>query len=142
MFDITQKRVAEKARLELTDANEAPLLGEGGKQCAVVVHGPGSPVYARAEAKKNNKVMDRLKKKGKTDTSAEEARAQQADFLADITESFEGFGYPSPDDPDKPLEGRALFRAVYMDLGIGYIADQVTKFVSDWENFTPKSAGN
>lgn len=141
MFDITSKKVAEKSTILLTDAEEAPLIGEGGKQCAIVVYGPGSEQYARAEAKKNNKVMDRLKRKGKADATPEEQRAQQADFLAAITASFENFTYPSP-DPEKPLEGAALYRAVYMDRGIGFIADQVQTFVGDWGNFTGKSGTN
>jgi hypothetical protein len=141
MFDITKTKVAETGRVMLTDAEEAPLFGDDKKQCAVVVYGPGSKEYAKAEARKNNKVMDRLKRKGKADASPEEQRAQQADFLADVTVAFEGFTYPGP-DPDKPLEGRELFRAVYMDRSIGFIADQVQAFVGDWGNFSGKSATN
>jgi hypothetical protein len=141
MLDITTKKVAETATLDLLDADESPLIGEGGVQCSVTVYGPGSAEYAKAEAKKNNKVMDRLKRKGKADATPEEQRAQQADFLADITASFNGFTYPSA-DPDKPLEGRALFRAAYMDRGVGFIADQVQAFVGDWGNFSRKSATN
>lgn len=140
MFDISTKKVAETATLDLLDADESPLLGEGKVQCSVTVFGPGSAEYAKAEAKKNNKVMDRLKRKGKADATPEEQRAQQADFLADITASFNGFTYTSPDGAT--LEGRSLYRAAYMDRGIGFIADQVQAFVGDWGNFSGKSATN
>jgi hypothetical protein len=134
MFDITSTKVSETALLQLTDAEEAPLIGDGDKQCAIVLYGPGSKAYAAAEAKKNNKVMDRLKRKGKADMSPEEQRAQQADFLAAITVEFQNFTYPVGDGiaPDP--------RALYMDRSLGFITDQVQAFVGDWGNFSGKSA--
>jgi hypothetical protein len=138
MLDITTKKVVETALIPLTDAEEAPLMGEGDKQCSIEVHGPGSAAYARAEAKKNNRTIDRLKKKGKATASAEEQRGDQADFLADITIAFHGFTYP----PAGEATGRDLFRALYMDRSVGFITDQVQSFVGDWGNFTGKSSTN
>jgi hypothetical protein len=140
VFNIKDKKVSQTGIVQLTDAEEAPLLGEGGKQCSIEVHGPGSAVYAKAEAKRSNKVMDRIKRKGKSKASAEEQRADQADFLADITIAFHNFDYG--DDPETPLTGRALFHAVYMDREIGFITDQVQAFVGDWGNFSGTSTTN
>jgi hypothetical protein len=136
MFDITKTAVEETAVCELTDANEAALLGEDGKQLSVTLHGPGSEPFARAEAKRQNRLVDRLKRKGKAELSADEQRAEQAEFLAAVTVSFNGFGYP----PAGEATGKDLFRAAYKDRKIGFITDQVQRFVGDWGNFTGSSA--
>jgi hypothetical protein len=136
MFDITTTAVEETATLELVDANEAPLLGDDKKQCSITVYGPGSEAFARAEAKRQNRLVERLKRKGKADLSPEEQRAEHAEFLASITVSFNGFGYP----PAGEATGKDLFRALYKDRKVGFITDQVQRFVSDWGNFTASSA--
>jgi hypothetical protein len=138
MFDITKTAVAETATLELTDANEAPLLGEDKKQLSITLYGPGSEPFAKAEGKRQNRLVERLKRKGKTELSAEEQRSEQADFLAAITVSFNGFSYP----PAGEATGKALYRALYMDRSVGFITDQVQRFVGDWGNFTGTSATN
>lgn len=138
MFDITSKKVVETGLVLLNDAEEVPLIGEGGQQCAIEVYGPGSAEYARAEAKRSNKAVDRLKRKGKAKASAEEQRAEAADFLADITIGLKNFSYP----PAGEATGREMFRQIYMDRSIGFIADQVQAYVGDWGNFTARSATN
>jgi hypothetical protein len=70
------------------------------------------------------------------DQSAEEKLAEQADFLAACTVSFNGFVYP----PAEGLEGQELFRKAYADPSIGFIATQVAAHINDWANFT-KSSG-
>lgn len=132
MFDITSSRVEEQATLDLTDATESPLLGEDKKQISITLFGPGSKEFERAAAKRQNRLVDRLKRKGKSDMSPEEQRAEQAEFLSSVTVSFNGFGYPPAGDQT----GKALFRALYMDSTLGFITDQVTRFVGDWGNFT------
>jgi hypothetical protein len=135
-FDITSAAVEETATLDLTDANEAPLLDEDKKQVSITLYGPGSAPFAKAEARRQNRLVDRLKRKGKAELSAEEQRTEQAEFLASITVSFNGFSYP----PAGEATGRDLFRAAYMDRSIGFITDQVQRFVGDWGNFTGRSA--
>lgn len=135
MFDITKKSVSEQGTVELTDADESPLLGEDGKQLTITVYGPGSKEFEKAAAKRQNRLVDRLKRKGKSDMSAEEQRAEQAEFLSSVTASFNGFGYP----PAGEQTGKPLFRALYMDPSLGFITDQVQRFVGDWGNFTAGS---
>ena len=67
----------------------------------------------------------------------EERLRNQAEFLTDITEDL-GVEYPGPEG--QPLEGRAKLLAIYGDLEIGYIAEQVAKKSGDWANFTKGSA--
>jgi hypothetical protein len=136
MFDITTTKVVETSVLELNDANDTPMIGDDGKQCSITLYGPGSDVFARAEAKRQNRLIERLKRKGKGDLSPDEQRAEQAEFLASVTVSVDGFAYP----PAGEATGKDLFRAIYKDRSIGFITDQVQRFVGDWGNFTGSSA--
>lgn len=127
-MDIRTKAVSPTGRLELRDANDEIIPG-----AVAVLFGPGSKQHAAATARQQNKMIDKLKSKGKTEQTAEQKSAEAAEFLADITDSLEGIEYDE-------LTGRALALAIYSDVSIGFIADQVAKFVSDWSNFSKVSA--
>lgn len=126
-MDIKSKAVQPTSRLELRDANDELMAG-----VAVNVYGPGSKPYAKAQAAQQNRMIDKLKRKGKTEQTAEQKAAENAEFLADITVSFEGLEYDG-------LKGHELAIAVYSDITIGFIADQVAKHCGDWGNFTKTS---
>jgi hypothetical protein len=64
--------------------------------------------------------------------------AEQAEFLAACSVSFNHFTYP----PAEGLEGAALFRKAYEDPTIGFIAAQVAAHINDWANFTTSSAAS
>lgn len=134
-MDIRTKAVNSTGRLHLRDANDELLYTPEGAEVAVNLFSPGSKQYAKAQARQQNSLMDKIKRKGKMDQSDEQKRAENAEFLTDITESFEHLEYDE-------LTGRALATAVYSDVTIGFIADQVTAFVSDWSNFTKVSTTN
>jgi hypothetical protein len=40
----------------------------------------------------------------------------------------------------KDMTGYDMFKAAYLDAGIGFIAEQINKAIGDWANFTNKSA--
>lgn len=136
MFDITTVAVAETGVLPLLDAKDAPMLDNNGESLSITLHGPGSPEFARATSRRQNKVVDRLKRKGKADMTADEQRANNAEYYAMLTVSFNGWGYP----PAGKATGFELFKAAYADPSIGFILDQVAEFVGDWANFTKTSA--
>jgi len=131
-MDIRTKAVSPTGRLHLRDSNDELMFNAEGKEVAVTLFGPGSKQYAKAQARQQNALMDKLKRKGKMEQTDEQKRAENAEFFADITESFENLEYDE-------LTGRALATAVYSDVTIGFIADQVTAYVSDWSNFTKVS---
>jgi hypothetical protein len=135
MFDITSVAASETSVLELVSAADEPLLDADGKPLTITLYGPGTTQFARASQRRQNKLLDRLKKKGKADLSPDEQTAEQADFLASVTVSFNGWTYP----PAGKATGAELFKAAYKDRAIGFIADQVTAFVGDWANFTKSS---
>lgn len=122
-MDVRSLAVSQTGVLELRDANDELLQG-----VTVTVYGPGSKQYAAAQSKSQNRMIDTLKKKGKTEQTPEKKAAETAEFLADVTVSFNGLEYDG-------MEGRELALAVYSDISVGFIADQVAKFVGDWSNF-------
>jgi hypothetical protein len=132
MADIRKFSVAKTARLHLRDANDALMFTDDKTPIAVVVYGPGSKEFAAAQARQQNAMVDKLKNKGKTQQSAEQKASESAEFLTACTQSWEGMEYDA-------LTGDDLSMAVYADRSIGFIADQVSKFMSDWANFKPGS---
>jgi len=136
MFDITTLAATDTSTVELVGGDDAPLFDDKGKRLSITVYGPGSKVYQRAQARQQNQLMDKIKKRGKMDQSAEEKLAEQADFLAACTVSFNAFTYPPADG----LEGQELFRKAYADPSIGFITTQVATHINDWANFMKSSA--
>jgi hypothetical protein len=130
-MDIRKHAVSETTTLHLRDAAEE-LMFDGDKPVTVTVYGPGSKQYAKAQTGQSNRLIDRMKKKGKADQTAEESAKEKAEFLAACTHSMDGIEYDG-------LTGEALHKAVYSDISIGFIADQVAKHVGDWANFTKGS---
>ena len=128
MSDIRKFAVAATGRLHLRDAADELMHTEDGKEIAVNVYGPGSKQYAKAQAAQQNRMIDKLKRKGQTSQSAEQIASEKAEFLTDCTASFENLEYDA-------LTGDALASAVYSDISIGFVADQVAKFVGDWAGF-------
>lgn len=133
-MDINTKAVLPTSRLHLRDASDE-LLMDGDKAVAVNLYGPGSKQFAKAQAAQSNRMLEKLKRKGKIDQTAEQKQIEQAEFLAECTESFENLEKDG-------LTGHALALAVYSDIKIGFIADQVAKHVGDWSNFSKPSATN
>lgn len=135
MADIRKFAVEPTGRLALRGANDDLMLTDDGKEIAVNVYGPGSKQYAKAQAAQQNRMIDKLKRKGQSAQTAEQIAAEKSEFLADCTASFENMEYDA-------LTGDALAKAVYADISIGFIADQVAKFLGDWSNFTKESPKN
>lgn len=133
MFEITSIAAKDTFTLELVNANDEPLKDDAGKACSVTIYGPGSKEHQRAQAKRTQRMMDQLAKKGKMKLTAEEQQREQAEFLAACTASINGWAYKGETTPEAIL-------AAYSDPSIGFIADQVTKAMGDWANFMGSSA--
>lgn len=130
-MDIRQLAVSATSRLVLNDAKGDPII-DGGKEVAVNLYGPGSKQFAKAKNAQSNRIVDKFKSKGKTEQTPEQSAKEVASFLAECTESFENLEYDE-------LTGTALAEAVYADQTLGFIADQVNKYIGDWANFLPPS---
>lgn len=138
MSNISKYAVTQTSRLHFTSADDELLYDDGAngpdksKPMAANLYGPGSKQYGKAQAAQQNRLLDKLKKKGKTSQTADEKLEEQAEFLAECTESFENI-------TESDLVGRELFKAIYMDREIGFIAEQVAKHIGEWGNFTKGS---
>lgn len=134
-MDINKKfAVEETGVLELRDAGDEPMIGEDKKPMTITVFGPGSKQYAKAQAAQQNRMIDKLKKKGKTEETADEKAKEQAEFLSGCTKEF------SSNITVEQLKGDALFKAVYSDRTIGFVAEQVGRFLNDWSSFKKLSS--
>lgn len=133
MTDIKRFAVEETSVLALLGPDDAPLVGDDKLPMTVTLYGPGSKSYARAQAAQQNRMIDKLKRKGKADQSAEDKAREQAEFLAGCTKEF------SANIEYEGLKGEALHKAVYADTSIGFIAEQVGKHLGEWSNFSKGS---
>lgn len=137
-INIKSKAVAATKFLHLKDSGDnlmytAPGDGTDPQPVGVTIYGPGSREFQQAQVKVNNRAIGRLQKRGKFEQTVEGKLKEQADYLADITHSFQNLTY---DD----LGGRALAVAVYSDPSIGFIGDQVSEYVKEWGNFSTTSS--
>ncbi len=134
-MDIRQFAVEETSVLALTGPDDQPLLMDG-TPATVTLYGPGSKVFARAQAAQQNRLMDKLKRKGKSSDSAEDKARETAEFLAECTKEF------SPNVQYGEVKKDSMAYAIYAEASIGFIAEQVGKHLGDWANFkapSPKS---
>ncbi len=137
MYDITKQAVAMSAPLHLKDASGNLMFAQDGKPLLVHLHGPASPEYARIEERQTQRALKRAQDNdGKpTAPSSDDRRAQIAEDYAAVTIAFENFNYPPAGD----VQGTEAFRATYADPTLGFIVNQITKFLGDWGNFKPAS---
>lgn len=123
----------------LRDGNDEPMFAAGpdgkpdeSKPMIAHMFGPGTKKFANAKAAQANRNMDRYKKKGKSDLSADDQTKDTAEFLAAVTDRFENIEVDG-------LTDKALFTAVYSDLEVCFIPAQLDKLLSDTANFTKAS---
>jgi hypothetical protein len=132
MFDITKKRAADTAKIDLVDADGGPLNDDAGNRLSVTLCGPGSKTWQQADAERNRRQAARAEKNPRKFASlvADHRRDDEIDFLTAITVSFNGWTYPG----EYPSP-RDMFKAAYNDDGIGFIRDQLSKEGNDWASF-------
>lgn len=137
-MDIKKFAVEPTKKLHLRDASDELMYSNGDKSKPMVVNlfGPASKQFAKAKAAQSNKIVDRMKRKGKSSQSADQNIAETAEFLSGCTESWENVEYQGI------TETNALSHAIYSDPEIGFIADQVSKELNEWGNFTKPSDTN
>lgn len=133
-MDVSKLKVAASGRIHVKNAAGEPLY-EGEHPVFITVHGPGSRAYGTVEARQHARALRRMNdNEGKiTAPTAEERLAEVAEDLATLTISFEHLS-------NGDLSGEQLFRSVYGDPELGFIAKQVERYLKDWGNFTVASA--
>lgn len=134
-MDFRNLAVQETSVLHLRSATDEPMVDEQGNPYTITVYGPGSKQWVQANAAQTARLLQKVKGGRPAEFSAEERTANQIEMLVACTKEF------SPNIEYDGQAGPALFRAVYSDQKIGFIAEQVSKHISDWGNFsTPSTA--
>lgn len=134
-LNIKALAAADTTDLQLLDAHGNALTTEDGLPVTATIFGPGSKAYAAAQARNQNRAINRLKAKGKSAVTPEQEAAETAEFLSSITQSLNNLDYDG-------LQGRELIAAVYGDPTLGYLAEQVNKACASWANFTKASSNS
>ncbi len=137
MLKLSTLAVEDTAAIHLKGPTGELLYGDAArtKPVRIIVFGPGSPAFDALESRQSARTVKRLKANDGeiVAISAEDRRRDTAEDLATITSAFENI---EADDPS--LTGYELFKAVYADPKLGFIAKQIAKFIGDWGNFTGK----
>lgn len=129
-FNLAAFENVDSGTFTVLDQSGDELLYEG-KPVTVTVHAAGSKVQVAADRKRLKAAKQVLYAGigGRVAKDAEEQEFQrEAEYLATCTIAFENF-------PVEPL-------VVYRNPRMGWFTRQVTKFISDDQNFKPGSRGN
>jgi len=135
MFNLKSLAIAAIGNMPVRDAAGEVQTDEAGNPLTITLYSPASKQYQKAkhaaEQRNNARVMAVMQNKGDEKLSAEDSNNEKAEFLAAITQSFNGFGY-------QDMVGYEGFKAAYADIEIGHIADDARKFSGDRANFLIK----
>ncbi|MCU6454353.1 hypothetical protein LPN01_09700 [Sphingomonas sp. A2-49] len=132
--------VAATAFLHLKGPDGTFLYEADKSPVGIDLFGPGSGEFAKIEERQSARTIKRMQDNDNkvAHVPVEQRRAESAEDLADLTADFRNIDHDSTDGT--PLVGRALHIAVYSDPALGWIKEQVVKFVGDWGKFTGSSA--
>ncbi|TCP36551.1 hypothetical protein EV292_10147 [Sphingomonas sp. BK235] len=130
--------VATTAFLHLKGPDGTPLY-DGGEAVGIDLYGPGSAEHGQIEERQSARVVKRMAENENRIAHVPLAQ-RRIEAAEDLTSLTAGFRYIEHETPDgTPLSGPALYSAVYSDPKLGWIKEQVIKFVGDWGKFTPGS---
>jgi len=112
------------------------LVEDENGQWSITVHSPGTKQFQKAkhayDEKRSNALAAIMGRDDSKRTPEDDAR-DVADFLAAVTVSFNNFDYEGK-------KGHEAYKAAYMDIEIGHVADGLNKFLGDRGNFLPTKA--
>lgn len=129
-FDLSAYEAAEIGILSVETPAGEPML-YAGQPVRFHLYGPGSAqavsITAKLDAAAQARTFAALRGKANKG-AADEQKADQVTKLVACTREVENF----------PVPGGA--RAIYENPRLGYITNQVQRFLDDWANFPPQSA--
>lgn len=127
-FDLSQFEASDTGILEVQNQKDDGPLMFNGQPVTIELYGPGSDQYAKAQSKIESAGQARLfaAARGKAKDAAAEARKDQIEKLVACTKSINNF----------PVSAAAL----YENRKLGYITNQVARYLEDWGNFLSPAA--
>lgn len=135
---ILKYAVEETKVIIINDANSVPMIGDDGNNVVIEIYGPGSKEYAKAQSKKNARLMNLARQQAKIQGNPELEAVEDANFYADIVKTA-----PNNINDDFPgLTGKQLLIALFTTRSLGYVCDQINKEIGSWANFIKPSTTN
>jgi hypothetical protein len=131
-MDIRKFEVQDVATIHLNGPDDKPWFIDGAP-VTVTIYGPGSAQFVKATAANNQRLIKQMTAGTEVEQQTPEEKAR---FLADITQSF------SEDVEIDDLKGDALHVAIYSNLKLGFIGEQVQKKSAKWSVFMKGSTAN
>ena len=135
-MSIRKYAVSETATLHLQDAEGNLIYAdeEESRPVEIVLYGPGSKEFAAAQQRRQDAMVSKLQRGSRAKKlTQEEAEKMRLEFLVQCTASSNNLELDGQ-------TGTELYRAVYSDRSLGFIADQVDRFMGDWGNFSTSAA--
>jgi hypothetical protein len=137
---LKNQELVDVSILHLRDAEDELMYATGSdgeqdltKPQRIHVYGPGTKQYAQAQAERNNRLVERLQRKGRAKMTANETIQERADFVAKCTKLFENI------DSDNGSTGEDLYMETYLNPKLGHIAEQVELHARNTANFKQPS---
>lgn len=145
MTNLKKLAIASTGIYIVRDAEGNAQFNDTGAPMTITVVSPGTKQFQQAKhnfEKKASSSLMALMGKGDEKSNWETSNGNVAEFLADVTVSFNGFDYEG-----RPA-GKETFMAAYADIEIGHIAEGLNKFLGERGNFkkpaptaSPSSSG-
>ena len=131
-FSIRSLAIQLTGVMAVRNASGEAQYDADGKPVTITLHSPASKAYQRAkhaaDERNNTRAFGRLQGKSEAKPSSEDRVSEQAEFLAACTVSLDGFEVDGG-------AGHEAYKALYADLELGHIADDVAKFLAERSNF-------
>ncbi len=134
--NIKSLAIAAFATMPVRDADGEAQVDGVGNPLSITYHSPGTKQYQKAkhaaEERNNTRVFGRMQGKSEAKQSADDKVNERAEFLAAVTISFNNFN----DGEDGGFE---MFKRVYSDIELVYLAEDGEKFLGERGNFKKSS---
>jgi hypothetical protein len=128
MFKIESLKLAETAEFEVTHPLTGEVLeDEAGNKVILTMHGSASPKHRTAV----EKLLRKKNNRGKRDATFQESRADNIEFLVDLSISITNLEY----DGIEGVEGKDRFNKLYGDEGFSWLRDFANSKAGSVEGF-------
>lgn len=135
-INLSNIRAQDTALIELTNGDGAALIDDAGHIASITIHGPGSKQWQQADAERNRSRAERMSKNRRNTAAVMDGMLDdEITFLTNITVSLNNIDYDG-----EFTDAKDMARAIYSDVGLGFIRDQISSQASDWSVFTKGSA--
>lgn len=131
MASLKKLAIETTGTMEVKDAAGNVVCDDLGAAWSITHHSPGTKQFQKAKHaydEKRSASLTAMMTGKDTKRTADDDLRDTAEFLAAITISFNGFDYEGK-------LGHDAYKAAYMDLEIGHVANDLNKYLGDRGNY-------